>query len=134
MRKFEKLSVLILVVIFITIFLNTSTILAANGMPSVFDRVKNQTNGSLDSEVETNVFNPIKQTGQAAITIVQVVGTGIAIIMLIVLAMKYMLAAPGDKAEVKKHAVVYIVGAVVLFGAAGIWDIIETFATNNIKE
>ena len=54
----------------------------------------------------------------------------IAIIMLIVLAIKYISAAPGDKAEIKKHAVVYVVGAVVLFAATGILQIIKKFSTN----
>ena len=53
--------------------------------------------------------------------------------MLVVLAIKYMSAAPGDKADIKKHAVVYVTGAVVLFGSAGILSIIEKFASTNIK-
>ena len=53
--------------------------------------------------------------------------------MLIVLAIKYISAAPGDKAEIKKHAVIYIVGAVVLFAASGIIQIIKTFATDTFK-
>lgn len=65
--------------------------------------------------------------------ITQVIGVAIAVIMLVVLAIKYISAAPGDKAEIKKHAVVYIVGAVVLFAASGILGIIRTFAENNIK-
>ena len=64
------------------------------------------------------------------ITIVQVVGTGVAIIMLIVLAIKYISAAPGDKADIKKHAVVYVVGAIVLFAATGILGIVKNFASN----
>ena len=64
------------------------------------------------------------------ITIVQVVGTGVAIIMLIVLAIKYISAAPGDKADIKKHAVVYVVGAIVLFAATGILGIVKNFAGN----
>ena len=60
--------------------------------------------------------------------VVQVVGVAIAIIMLIVLAIKYISAAPNDKAEIKKHAVVYVVGAVVLFAASGIIGIIRGFA------
>lgn len=60
----------------------------------------------------------------------QVIGIAIAVIMLIVLAIKYISAAPGDKAEIKKHAVVYIVGAVVLFAASGIIQIIKTFSQN----
>ena len=66
----------------------------------------------------------------SAITIVQVVGVGVAIIMLIVLAIKYISAAPGDKADIKKHAVVYVVGAVVLFAASGILQIVKNFAKN----
>ncbi len=63
----------------------------------------------------------------------QVIGIAVAVIMLIVLAIKYISAAPGDKAEIKKHAVVYIVGAVVLFAASGIIQIIKTFATNTFQ-
>ena len=66
----------------------------------------------------------------ALITIVRIIGTGVAIIMLIVLAIKYISAAPSDKAEIKKHAVVYVVGAVVLFAASGILGIIQQFASN----
>ena len=66
----------------------------------------------------------------AIITIVQIIGTGVAIIMLIVLAIKYISAAPGDKAEIKKHAVVYVVGAIVLFAATGILGIVKNFASN----
>lgn len=66
----------------------------------------------------------------AALTVVQVVGVGVAVIMLIVLAIKYISAAPGDKADIKKHAVVYVVGAVVLFAASGILQIVKNFAKN----
>ncbi len=62
------------------------------------------------------------------LAVVQVIGVSVAIIMLIVLAIKYISAAPNDKAEIKKHATVYIVGAVVLFAASGILGIIRGFA------
>ena len=66
----------------------------------------------------------------AALVVVQVVGVGVAVIMLIVLAIKYISAAPSDKAEIKKHAVVYVVGAIVLFAASGILGLIRTFANS----
>ena len=66
----------------------------------------------------------------AVIGIAQVVGVGVAVVMLIVLAIKYISAAPGDKAEIKKHAVVYVVGAVILFAASGILGIIKTVSEN----
>ena len=65
---------------------------------------------------------------QAIFTITQVIGVGVAVIMLVVLAIKYIAAAPSDKAEIKKHAVVYVVGAIVLFASSGILEIIKRFA------
>jgi len=72
----------------------------------------------------------ISNITNAIIGIAQVVGVGVAVIMLIVLAIKYISAAPGDKAEIKKHAVVYVVGAIILFAASGILGIIKTLSTN----
>lgn len=60
--------------------------------------------------------------------VVQVIAIAVAIIMLIVLAIKYISSAPNEKAEIKKHAVIYIVGAVILFGASGILQLIKTFS------
>ena len=48
--------------------------------------------------------------------------------MLAILGMKYMSAAPSEKADIKKHAVVYIVGAVIMFACTGILGIIQQFA------
>ena len=78
---------------------------------------------------QSSITNIIGQIIKSA----QIIGTGVAIIMLIVLAIKYISAAPSDKAEIKKSAVVYIVGAIVLFAASGILQIIRNFAFNNIK-
>lgn len=91
-----------------------------------------------DIDTDTITSNASDSTGAASsinniigsvITIVQVVGVGVAIIMLIVLAIKYISAAPGDKADIKKHAVVYVVGAIVLFAASGLLGIIKNFAS-----
>ena len=87
----------------------------------------NQFNGMTDpSGASTSVTKIIG----ALINIIQIIGSGVAIIMLIVLAIKYISAAPGDKADIKKHAVVYVVGAIVLFAATGILQIIKNFSTN----
>lgn len=66
------------------------------------------------------------------INIAQVIGTGVAIIMLIVLAIKYIAASPEGKAEIKKNATIYIVGAVILFAASGLLGIIRNFAVKSV--
>ena len=45
--------------------------------------------------------------------------------MIIALGIKYMSSATSDKAEVKKHAVVYLVGACIAFGATGLIQIFK---------
>ena len=54
---------------------------------------------------------------------VKIAAVAVAIVMLLAVAMKYM--SPGDRAEIKKHAVPFVVGAFVLFGASGILTLIQ---------
>lgn len=75
-----------------------------------------------NTEGITSLFNNI-------IGIVQIVGTGIAIIMLIVLAIKYLVAAPSEKADIKKGALMYVVAAVILFAAVNILAAIQGWAS-----
>ena len=77
---------------------------------------------------DTGTAESAQRILQAVLTVAQVIGVGVAVIMLIVLAIKYISAAPSDKAEIKKHMVVYVVGAIVLFAASGILEMIKRFA------
>lgn len=75
------------------------------------------------------ISDTISNTTNAILSTVQLVGTVVAVIMIMVIAIKYFSAAPGEKAELKKKLVVYIVGAVILFAATGIIQIVKVFGT-----
>lgn len=77
---------------------------------------------------ESSLSIAATEIGGLILAIAQVIGASVAIIMLIFLAIKYISSAPNDRAEIKKHAVVYVVGAVLLFAASGILGIIRGFA------
>jgi len=66
----------------------------------------------------------------AILTVIRIAGVGVAIIIITVLAMKYMMASPGDKADIKKHAVPYVIGAVVLMAASGIVGLLQVFVSD----
>ncbi len=119
----------VVVVALVTALLIISLATSVSAEPMSFDDIteRTATNGAADTSGAASSLNRIIGS---AITVVQVVGVGVAIIMLIVLAIKYISAAPGDKADIKKHAVVYVVGAVVLFAASGILGIVKNFASN----
>lgn len=78
---------------------------------------------------DQKISNTISNTTNAILSTVQLVGTVVAVIMIMVIAIKYFSAAPGEKAELKKKLVVYIVGAVILFAATGIIQIVKVFGT-----
>ena len=75
---------------------------------------------------ETNKI--VNQTAASVIGLARIVCVTIAIVILLVIAMKYMISAPGDRADIKKHSVNYVIGAFVLFGITGILTVINNLA------
>lgn len=59
------------------------------------------------------------------IGVVQTVGIVVAILTLLVMSIKYILSAPNDKAEIKKHFVTYAIGAIILFSVIGVLEVIK---------
>ena len=94
--------------------------LAANGWD-----IEITPNSDLGSDNDQKIVN----AGNQIIGIIQMVGVAIAVVMLIMLGIKYMIAAPDEKADIKKTATIYIIGAVILFGASGILQIIKNVVT-----
>ena len=78
---------------------------------------------------DSNVTGSFTIISGAVITIARIICMGVAITMLVLVAIKYMTAAPGEKADIKKHAVIYVVGAIVMFASTGILGIIQKFAS-----
>lgn len=81
------------------------------------------------TSTSNGAVSSVNNVAKSVITITRAICLGVAVTMLIVLAIKYMSSAPGDKATIKKSAVTYVVGAVIMFAAAGILSIIEAFAS-----
>ena len=69
----------------------------------------------------------IVQIISAVLSVIRVAGGGIAVVILMVIAAKYIMASAGDRADIKKYAMNYIIGAIILFGATGILGIVQEF-------
>ena len=87
-------------------------------------------NNQADAEAPDNVTTAVTNVSGAVITIARVISAAVAVAMLAIVGMKYMSAAPSEKADIKKQAVVYIVGAVIMFACTGILGIIQKFAAS----
>ena len=68
----------------------------------------------------------IAQVLNAVIKLIQLVGTGVSVVMLTMLGIKYMLASSSEKAEIKKTAMPMIIGCVLLFAAVNLVSIIAS--------
>lgn len=128
--KISKLIIAMLLIVFIaTVACQAVLAQSSNGYDARTEDLSTMFMSSTDdSGASTAAANIISMI----ISIAQVIGAGVAIIMLIVLAIQYIAASPEGKAEIKKNSTIYIVGAVILFAASGILGIIRRFAVKGI--
>lgn len=123
-----KILAAMLTILMLTICMG-STVFASETSAGTSDLLNpNNVKGTTSTE-----SNKIQTIGNKILGVVQVVAITIAVIMLVVLAIKYLTSSPNEKADVKKSAMTYVIGAVVLFGASGILQIIKTFVDDATK-
>jgi hypothetical protein len=83
---------------------------------------------------KSNSTNTVATILGKTINFIQVIGAGISIIILIVIAIKWMYSAPEGKAQIAKVARIYILGVILIFAATGLLQIIKNFALKNIND
>lgn len=71
----------------------------------------------------------IAGTVSTILGIIKWAGAAIAVGMLMFIGIKYVTASPDGKAEIKKTAIIYVLGAVLIFSASAILGIIQTNLT-----
>jgi len=85
---------------------------------------------AFDGTAPNSVLSVAKTFAENVIVILRIVGIALAMGILLIIAMKYMSAAPSERASIKKSSIMYVIGAIVVFAAAGILGIIQNFANN----
>ena len=118
-----KKSIKVISTLLLTIMLVASiagTVLAVNP-----NTVLNGLNGN--GNVQTN---DLTKVGNNIVTIIQVVGIVIAVIVLLVIGIKYMMGSASEKAEYKKTMIPYIVGAVLIFAGTSLVRVIYSLSTS----
>ena len=79
--------------------------------------------------IDPNSTNTIKGIGGSVLGIIQTVGVILAVVILMILGIKYMMGSAEAKAEYQKTMIPYIVGAVLLFGASAFANVIYDLAS-----
>ncbi|MBR3882522.1 MAG: hypothetical protein IKJ36_04570 [Clostridia bacterium] len=122
MKNITKFLSIILISVFV-MSLSTNVFAGAFLNASEFDNI----------DKATNVTNMVTNAAETTVSVLRIAGVTIAVVMLLAVAMKYMLSSAGDRADIKKHAIAYVVGAVVLFGATNIIAAIIEFTDQVVK-
>lgn len=88
-----------------------------------------------DQTTKFTSSSEITNLGQKIIGAIQVIGIVIAVVVLLVLGIKYMVGSAEEKAEYKKTMMPYVVGALLIFAASTIvnvlYNVIENLASKD---
>lgn len=126
MKKKLIVSILLIIVV-ILVFQNISM---ATGMDSVFsqgDSFLSNGENPLDSEGNPIVSANMENVGSLSSLMYKILFAlflPMAIIVGVVLGIKYMIASVDEKAAVKQSLIAYFVAVVIMFGGFGIWSLV----------
>ena len=117
-KSIKVISTLLLAIMLVTSI--AGTVLAVDP-----NTVLNGLNGNGNVQI-----NDLTKVGNNIVTIIQVVGIVIAVIVLLVIGIKYMMGSASEKAEYKKTMIPYIVGAVLIFVGTSLVRVIYSLSTS----
>ena len=77
--------------------------------------------------------NEIQDVGGKILGVLQTIGVVLAVVILVILGIKYMMGSAEEKAEYKKTMIPYLVGAVFIFAAPILANIVYNFVKDLTK-
>lgn len=120
MKKQVKIISVLLIVLMALTMVSTSVFATV----SIDQTIKDMANGS--GKQPTEVVN----LGKTIVTIMQTVGIVVAVVVLLVIGIKYMIGSAEEKAEYKKTMIPYIIGAILLFASTTIVGVVYNLANS----
>lgn len=82
----------------------------------------------------TGAATAVTKTANNIIGIVQVICYAAAVIMLVILGVKFIIASPEAKADIKKSAIMYVIGAIIVFAAGALLGVISNLSTTVVSQ
>lgn len=112
MKKSYKFVILLIISLIIILALSNITMAAKVSI----DKIKDN-----DTNVEAS---GIKNIGSIILSGITGVGIVVSVVMVAVLGVKYMMGSAEERAEYKKSMLPYLIGAILLFGASAIANMV----------
>lgn len=121
-KKQVKIISILLIVVALVASLSTIA-LASSQNPGLSGKIDEIAKGK-----DTITDDKIIGLGQSIVTIMQTIGIVVAVVVLLVLGIKYMMGSAEEKAEYKKTMIPYIVGAILIFASTTIVNVVYQLA------
>lgn len=121
MKKTKKMVSVMIMVVMILFTMSAFVRVSASVVNTVIGQM-----GDIDGSKAPGVA----QIGGQIASILTTVGIVVAVIVLLILGIKYMMGSASEKAEYKKTMIPYLVGALLVLGASSIVKIV--FSTINL--
>lgn len=115
----KQVKILSIALIVLTILCSLSTIVLAD-VKSDLDIISKGNDSAKADEVV--------KLGATIVTIMHTVGIVVAVVVLLVLGIKYMMGSAEEKAEYKKTMIPYLVGAILIFASTTIVNVVYNIA------
>lgn len=129
MKIIQKNKLVIIIMLLMTFFLITlNSNVYATSISDIFtkadDFVKNgQNSTNAGTTISTDTM---KSMSELIYNTLLIIGVVVAVIIGIILGVKFMAGSVEEKANIKNSLIAYIAGCVVVFGAFTIWKIVVT--------
>lgn len=120
-RKIIKIVSILVLVLYLLMIFNCSFAVTVTKF-SGKENIDQSDEGKAIAKITSSVLRVIRDAGIA-----------IALVILTVISIKYLLAAPGERADIKQNIITYVIGAMVFLGASGIVSILYNFSTEATK-
>ena len=102
-------------------FVATLLLVVSLGASTVFGLTPDQLTGTPPTGTDVQDF------GNRIIGILQTIGIVLSVVILIILGIKYMMGSAEEKADYKKTMIPYVIGAVCIFMAPTIANVVYNF-------
>lgn len=120
----KKISLILTFVMIISLFIGATNLYAADGgLNTVITGMQNASTINA-GDAGSNVAKAINDV----IGLLQITGTGISVIVVTMLGIKYLIASPSEKADTKKMIMPILIGCILLFGAVNLVAIVADFS------
>lgn len=127
----KKIVTILLLVMLLSVIFNISNVYADDITDPT--TVINSMSGAKASKMASS-DNSIGDIINTVIGLLQVAGTGISVLVVTILGIKYLIASPSEKADTKKAILPIVIGCVLLFGAVNLMAAISDLSSKVFED